>query len=134
MMRPLLVLVAVIALTAACGGGDGARAPAPASDSTGEVVGEELFNERVVGSNPGCVTCHSRDEGVTLVGPSLAGLAGRAATTVPGLTAAEYVRRSITDPDSFVVDGFAAGQMPGGWDEVLNDTQIESLVDFLLGP
>lgn len=131
-MRPLVLLIVVISLIASCGGNDRGSGAESVADSSVEVVGEELFNERVVGSNPGCVTCHSLDEGVTLVGPSLAGLATRAATTVPGLDAAGYVRQSITDPDSFVVDGFAAGQMPGGWVESLSDDQIDSLVDFLL--
>lgn len=131
-MRPLLLLVAVISLIASCGGDDGSAA-AEATVSEVEIVGEELFNERVIGSNPGCVTCHSLNEGVMLVGPSLADLAARAAATVPGLAAAEYVRLSITDPDSFVVDGFVAGQMPSGWDETLSNDQIDSLVDFLLG-
>ncbi len=131
-MRPLLLLAAVLLLAAACSRGDSDTTAAPSSDSTVEVVGEELFNERVIGTHPGCVTCHSLEERVTLVGPSLAGLAARAAVTVPGLTAAEYVRLSITDPDSFVAAGYAAGQMPGGWEESLSESQIESLVEFML--
>ncbi|MDJ0498469.1 MAG: c-type cytochrome [Acidimicrobiia bacterium] len=131
-MRPLLLLAAVLSLAAACGGEDGATDAATSSDSAVEVVGEELFNERVIGTHPGCVTCHSLEERVTLVGPSLAGLAARAAATVPGLTAAEYLRLSITDPDSFVAEGFVAGQMPGGWEESLSESQIESLVEFML--
>lgn len=131
-MRPLLLLAAVLLLAAACSGGDSDTTAAPSSDSTVEVVGEELFNERVIGTHPGCVTCHSLEERVTLVGPSLAGLAARAEVTVPGLTAAEYVRLSITDPDSFVAAGYAAGQMPGGWEESLSESQIESLVEFML--
>jgi mono/diheme cytochrome c family protein len=132
-MRLGLLLVVVACLIASCSGDDGSGASESAADAAAEVVGEELFNERVLGSNPGCITCHSLDEGVTLVGPSLADIASRAAVTVPGLSAADYVRTSITDPDSFVVDGFAVGQMPGGWDETLSDRQIDSLVDFLLG-
>ena len=132
-MRRMLVLVAVLLLATACGGGDGDAAAAPSSDSAAEVVGEALFNERVIGTNPGCVTCHSLEAGVTLVGPTMAGLGARAGVTVPGLNAADYIRLSITEPDSFVVDGFAAGQMPGGWDEALSENQIESLVEFLLG-
>ena len=90
--------------------------------------GEELFNERVVGVNPGCITCHSLQEGITLVGPSLAAVA----SPVPGVSDADYLRESILDPDAFVAEGFSAGQMPAGWDQYLSDSQIDSLVDFLL--
>ena len=126
------LIVAVSLLVVSCGGGD-SRDAAPSAESTAEVTGRELFNQRVVGSNPGCVTCHSLEEGVTLVGPSMAGLAVRAGTTVPGLSAADYIRLSITEPDSFVVDGFVEGQMPSGWDQTLTERQIDSLVAFLLG-
>jgi mono/diheme cytochrome c family protein len=126
-------MLVVTTLTASCGGASGGDPADSIADAAAEVVGEELFYERVIGSNPGCITCHSLEAGVTLVGPSLAGISARAATTVPGLSAMEYLRLSITDPDSYVVDGFVAGSMPNGWDEALSDSQIDSLVDFLLG-
>lgn len=52
-----------------------------------------------------CTTCHNTSAD-TLVGPGLAGLADRAGATVGGLSADEYIRASIVDPGSFVVDGF----------------------------
>jgi hypothetical protein len=131
-MRCRLLFVFLVALLASCGGGADPQPTVAASDPGTAVVGEGLFNQRVVGSNPGCVTCHSLDEGVVLVGPSLAGIADRAGSTVPGVSAADYLRQSITEPDAFVVDGFVEGQMPGGWDESLSPLQIDSLVDFLL--
>lgn len=132
-MRPHVLFVVLVALLASCGNDADPEPSVSVSEPGTAALGEELFNQRVVGSNPGCVTCHSLDEGVLLVGPSLAGMADRAGTTVPGLSAADYLRQSITEPDAFVVDGFAEGQMPGGWDESLSPLQIESLVDFLLG-
>ena len=69
---------------------------------------------------------------MTLVGPSLFGLADRAEDRVPGLSARDYVRESITHPNAFIVDGYSAGQMVGGWDGLLTDQQIRSLVEFLL--
>jgi nitric oxide reductase subunit C len=131
-VRQVVLLVVLTSLLASCGGDDGSGAVEATGGAAAEIVGEELFNERVVGSNPGCVTCHSLEAGVTLVGPSLAGIANRAGSTVPGLSAADYLRQSIGDPDGFVVNGYAAGQMPGGWDESLSGEQIESLVAFLL--
>jgi cytochrome c551/c552 len=92
-------------------------------------MGRDLFEERVIGANPGCVTCHSLDEGVTVVGPSLHDVVSR----VPGLSDREYVRQSIVDPDIHVVDGFTEGQMNSGWVDYLTDAQIESLVEFLAG-
>ena len=131
-MRNMMRGAAVIAmLLAGCGGGGSVAAPLP-DDGGVESHGAELFQERVVGSVPGCVTCHSLDEGVTLVGPSLFGIADRAATRVPWLSADDYVRQSIVEPDAFVVPDFAAGQMAGGWAQVLSETQIDSLITYLL--
>jgi len=93
-----------------------------------ESLGRELFEERVIGANPGCVTCHSLEEDVTLVGPSLAHVVSR----IPGVSDAEYVRQSIIEPDAYVVEGFSPGQMSPDWGSVLSEAQIDSLVDFLL--
>jgi mono/diheme cytochrome c family protein len=90
-------------------------------------MGLELFRERVVGANPGCVTCHSLDDGITLVGPSLYGIESR----VDGLDTGAYIRQSILEPDAYVVDGFLAGQMSPSWGDYLSAEQIESLVEFL---
>lgn len=133
-MRSILaVSLLTVLLAAGCGDGE---TSAVRSDGGGDAVatsGLDLFNERVVGSNPGCITCHSLDEDVVLVGPSLFGLGGRAGDQVPGLSDAEYVRQSILDPDAFVVEGFGAGLMVSGWADYLTDAQIDSLVDALLG-
>ena len=127
-MRSTLAVVVLLALGAVgCGGG--------ADQESGREVatfGLDLFNERVVGMTAGCITCHSLDEDVNLVGPSLFGLGERAEVLVPGMSAAEYVRESIVDPDAYVVDGFSAGLMVTVWAEVLSEEQIDSLVEFLL--
>lgn len=116
-----------------CGCADDAPASPGVESGDAVAVGAELFEQRVVGSKPGCVTCHSLEPDVTLVGPSLAGLAERAGQRVAGQSALEYVKASITDPDSHVVDGFRTGQMVGGWTDELSEAQIDSLVDYLLG-
>ncbi len=128
MSRSCIALVALFVVTAACSGGGGDQPDAVASRGGVETTGLELFEERVVGANPGCVTCHSFAQGTTLVGPSLAEVDSR----VPGLTTAEYIRQSIIDPDGYVVEGFTAGQMSAGWDDCLTAEQIESLVKLLL--
>lgn len=121
-MKRLVVMLVLSTLVAACGGesGDGP-----------ELLGQELFHEILVGGKAGCGSCHSIEAGKDGVGPSLAGVGTAAAGRVTGLAAADYLRQSITEPDSFVVEGFNAGVMPRGWE--LSDEQIESLVDYLLG-
>lgn len=114
-------LVAALAL-AACGGDDGAAE---------ELDGEELFTETVLEGRAGCVTCHSLSEGVALVGPSLYAIGTTAETRVPGLTAEEYLRQSIVEPDAYVVEGYSDGVMPA-WSEVLSDAQVDALVDYML--
>ena len=95
-------------------------------------AGRSIFNETALGTNAGCRICHSLDAGRDLVGPSLAGVGSRAGGTVDGLTAAEYLRQSIVDPDAFVVPGYPAGQMLAGLGEVLSPEDLDSLVAFLL--
>jgi mono/diheme cytochrome c family protein len=94
--------------------------------------GEELFAQSVIGSQAGCSTCHSLEPGVTLVGPSMAGIGSIAETRVPDMSAEEYLRQSILEPDAHVVEGFPAGTMPKVWGEVLTEEQINQLVDYLL--
>ena len=66
------------------------------------------------------------------MGPSLYGVATRAATRIPGMAAEDYLRESILDPDAFVVDGFPAGQMLPIYEERLSTEEIDALVAFLM--
>ncbi|MCP3974056.1 MAG: 4Fe-4S dicluster domain-containing protein [bacterium] len=95
-------------------------------------AGRAIFNSRTRGARSGCAICHSLEPGVDLVGPSLAGIASRAANSVPGLTAEEYLRQSIVDPDASVVDGYPAGQMFSDLANVLTNTEIDQLIVYLL--
>jgi ferredoxin len=95
-------------------------------------AGRSLFMENTFGTNTGCRLCHSLEPDVVLVGPSLAGVATRAETRVPGLSAEEYLHQSIVDPNAYVVEGFPKGQMFQNFAEVLTEEQIDSLVAFLL--
>ncbi len=118
--------VVVTLLVAACGGA--APAPDPTTPRAVTTFGEELFNERVIGVNPGCITCHSLQEGIVLVGPSLATIM----SPIAGVSDADYIRDSILNPDGYLAEGYSAGQMSSGWDEYLTEAQIDSLVDYLL--
>lgn len=123
MLRVPTLLLILVLLLSACGGGE--------SDGESELLGEELFNAMVVGGKAGCASCHSVEPGAGGVGPSLAGVGTRAATQVPGLTSEEYLRKSITDPNAYIVDGYGSGVMPQGFD--LSEAQLDSLVEYLSG-
>ncbi|MCS6882813.1 MAG: cytochrome c [Oscillochloridaceae bacterium] len=80
-----------------------------------------------------CASCHHVEPGSgTLVGPSLSGVAARAATRDPNLTAAQYLRVSITHPNNYIVEGFTAGAMPSAFKDALTPEQIEDLVAYML--
>lgn len=91
--------------------------------------GRSVFQEASLG---GCGVCHSTAAGRDGVGPSLAGVATRAADTVPGLDAEAYLRQSVLDPDAHVVEGWRAGQMLPIYDERLSPAQVDALVQYLL--
>lgn len=134
-MRKLTVLIlfALLLGLAACGGSDSGSASSSGGSSSGNAgAGEDLFNKKLVGTQPGCVTCHSLEADVVMVGPSLHGIGSRAGSTVDGESAEEYIKTSIMDPDAHVVDGFDAGTMPIALSDELDDGQVNDLVAFLL--
>ena len=126
--RVTVAALSMAVLLGACGGTD-SSGPEPTGTAR---LGEELFSQRILGSNAGCITCHSLDPDTRLVGPSIAGVAGRAGSRVPGLRAADYLRQSIVEPSAFVVDGFEDGKMPADWEEMLTPGEVEGLVAYLL--
>jgi hypothetical protein len=56
-----------------------------------------------------CMTCHTIGRSGALRFPDLDGVAGRAATRVPGLSDVEYFAQSLYAPDSYIVPGFNPG-------------------------
>jgi len=129
----LIVVVAMLALSA-CSSDSVVDSESVAIVAGNVASGQALFESTVVGSgsSPGCITCHSLEPDLTLVGPSLAGIAGRADDAVPGSTAEEYLGASIREPNSFVSEGFAAGVMYQNYDRELSDQQVADLVAYLL--
>ena len=114
--------------------------PAPAAASSDPVaLGEALFRQ----SPPACFSCHSVQQNVLLVGPSLAGIGTRGAVTIASAeykgtarTVEDYLRESILHPSAFVVPGptFSAGGqsiMPAVYDQMLKPDQIDTLVAYL---
>ena len=118
----VLALLLALALVA-CGGGDSSD---EADSGTGPSAanGEALFAKTTIGSAsaPGCITCHSLEAGVTLVGPAQNDVGTRASGRVAGLSATDYLRQSIVEPDTYLVDGFSAGLMYQNYANELSDS------------
>jgi len=136
----LLLLISLFLLAlAACGGGG--NTDETTADNTGDTAavgnaanGEKLFSQATIGANnaPGCITCHSLEPDVVIVGPSQAGLATRAESRVPGMTAAEYIHQSIVEPNAYVVEGFAEGLMYQNYATDLTEQEINDIVAYTL--
>ncbi len=81
-----------------------------------------------------CLTCHSLD-GTKIIGPSFKGLWGskRIVINAQGEQemegTAEYIKRSIIDPNADIVKGFNKGLMQS-YKEVLKAEDIDKIVDF----
>jgi cytochrome c len=95
----------------------------PPGDAT---AGQALF------SAVGCVVRHSLEPGVRIVGPSLAGMAARAAARKAGYSAQLYLYESITRPNAYVVEGFPSGVMPQGFKHRLKPQELANVIAFLL--
>ena len=90
-----------------------------AAAAAGSAQGKTLFTQQ-------CGTCHAlADAGTTAeVGPDLdKALAGKNA---------DFIRKSIVDPNAEVAPGFQPNVMPGNFGESLSQQQLESLVEYLL--
>ena len=133
--RPILVKGSAIPGAALAG-----EAPAVAASSDPVAVGQALFQR----SPPGCFACHSTTVGVNLVGPSLAGIATRAAQRVAApdyhgtaRDAAGYIRESIVNPNAYLVPGptFTSGGrslMPTGFETTLKPPAVDAIVAYLM--
>jgi cytochrome c len=55
-----------------------------------------------------------------------------AATRAEGLSAEEYIRESILNPNNYIVEGYPENVMPQTFGDTLDDQQLEDLTEFLL--
>lgn len=132
--RPILVTGASIPGTAV------GAAYAPAASDDPVALGSTLFQDPATA----CFSCHSTAPGVSMVGPTMAGLAARAAEIVqrPDYTGSAttpegYIREAILEPSAYIVPGPNYGArgvslMPADYDERLTDDQVEALVAYLM--
>jgi nitric oxide reductase subunit C len=102
--------------------------------------GKELFN-----GAGACVTCHSVESGVVLVGPSLAGIGKRADERVhdpqykgSAKGGEEYLEESIVKPSAFIVPGdrpygtpAGVSLMPDTMGKMLKPEQLKDLIAYL---
>ena len=123
-------------------GTGGSLPPAARPVSTGQnpiALGQSLFRS----VSPACTACHSVAPGVNMAGPSLAGVATRAAQHIGSVDykgeakdPEAYIRESIQHPSAYLVPGAmysANGQsfMPDTYVNDLKPDQIEQLVAYL---
>ena len=97
---------------AACGG---------VSEDADSVRGQQVFAEH-------CTACHATSPGLVIVGPSLAGIATRAADS--DLEPNEFFRRAILTPQAEIMEGFS-DLMPTDFERKLTDSDLEALISFL---
>ena len=89
----------------------------------------ENHGQQVYVSN--CAGCHALVPDTVVIGPSLAGVATRAATRMPGYDAQSYIEASILNPSAYVVDGFK-DVMPKNFGKDLTSDDFNAIVAFLL--
>jgi mono/diheme cytochrome c family protein len=106
-----------------------AELPTPSAEEAADplVRGKQLFD------SSGCGGCHTI-EGISSgqVGPNLTQIAKIGATRQDGVSAEDYIRQSILNPNSFVVDGYQSNVMPQNYGEQLSSRELDDLVEFLL--
>ncbi|MDX1416457.1 MAG: cytochrome c [Candidatus Promineifilaceae bacterium] len=121
--RPFLppIFICVLAL-AAC---SGLLPPPTPTPSPLVAQGKRVFNAY-------CSRCHESSNRSIIVGPSLAGIASRAESRIPGMDAEAYIRDSIMSPMAYTVEGFAEGTMPESLKDELSAQDLEAVIAFLL--
>lgn len=80
----------------------------------------------------GCVACH-RLGVASKIAPAFEGVAERAATRRPPLSAAAYIYESITNPTAYMVEDFQPA-MPQDFAARLSDRELGDIIAYLLTP
>jgi mono/diheme cytochrome c family protein len=97
----------------------------PSPTTTAEERSGSAGAGKVVFASAGCAGCHTFSA------------AGSSGATGPNLDEsldgkdADYVRRSIVEPDADVAEGYSPGVMPKTYEEQLSTKQLDDLVAFL---
>ena len=90
-------------------------------------IGKGIFDGKGL-----CYTCHKIGGSGPARFPDLAGVAERAGTRIPGMSALAYLAHSLYEPDSYIVPGFVKGMPPINKPPVgLTDDEIKAVIAFL---
>ncbi len=116
----LFCVIFALALLSAC---SASATPAPTLTAF-EQLGQSVFNLR-------CAQCHAVVPDTVIIGPSLAGIATRAGSRVPGMDAEEYIETSILFPKEFLVPEFT-DTMPTNFGKELTSEELQGIVAFLM--
>lgn len=94
-------------------------------------VGMTLFQTFQIDAGFACSTCHWVDREDQLIGPGLLNIGARATARVEGVSAEDYIRSSIINPDVYIVEGFSDDLMPENWAEIYSEEEINHLIAYL---
>jgi mono/diheme cytochrome c family protein len=114
------LLIAVILLTACSAS---AEEPVPTLTAQ-QQQGQAVFNLR-------CSQCHALTLDTIVIGPSIAGIATRGESRVPGYDAEAYIEMSILTPDAYLVEGFP-NTMPTNFGKQLTSEELNAVVAYLM--
>ncbi|HET9905504.1 MAG TPA: cytochrome c [Anaerolineales bacterium] len=89
-----------------------------------EEQGQAVYNLR-------CAQCHALTPDTVVIGPSLAGVATRAASRMPGYDTQAYLETSILIPDEYLVEGFT-NTMPTNFGKELTSEEFSALIAYLM--
>jgi len=95
-------------------------------------VGDAARGAQLFAGSATCSTCHRLTEAGESVGPSLKGIALRAATRRPSMGAEQYIRSVILAPDQSITPLTKPGIMPPNFAQTLSSEQISDLVAYLM--
>ena len=116
----IFIVIFSAMILAACSGAGGSGPTLTPVEQEGQAV----FTLR-------CAQCHALTPNTVVIGPSLAGVATRAATRVPGYDTQTYLETSILLPEDYLVDGFA-NTMPTNFGKELTSEEFTALVAYLM--
>ena len=117
----LLCLAFAAMLLAAC---STSEASATLTLDATQEEGQAVFKLR-------CAQCHALTPDTVVIGPSLAGLATRAANRLEGYSPEEYIEISILAPKDYLVEGFT-DTMPTNFGKELTSAELSAVVAYLM--
>ena len=117
--KVFVIIFSALALAACSGAGGSGPTLTPI-----EQKGQAVYTLR-------CAQCHALTPDTVVIGPSLAGIATRAASGVPEYDTQTYLETSILIPEDYLVEGFA-NTMPTNFGKELTSEEFSALVAYLM--